>query len=180
MNRRDLLKYTLLGVSALVSLKPHKVLAELSWTGDLGQLSFLNRQTDEFLSVQYIGSDGLIDPLACERLNHMFRCIYSGEVLAIDAKLLVLLDLIRCRLRLNELPFILLSGYRSLDFNRMLKQQDPNVGQNSFHTMGMAADIRVEGVSTREIVKVAKSLQAGGIGRYSEYVHVDVGPIRYW
>jgi uncharacterized protein YcbK (DUF882 family) len=180
VTRRDFLKWTMVGVPALMCLKPHEVLADLSWTRDFGQLSFLNQQTDEFLSVQYIGADGLIDPIARERLDHIFRCVYSGEVLAIDAKLLVLLDLIRCRLRLNEHPYILLSGYRSPDFNRMLRRQNHQVGQNSFHTMGMAADIRVERVSPGEIVKVAKSLQAGGIGRYRDYVHVDVGPIRYW
>jgi uncharacterized protein YcbK (DUF882 family) len=180
MTRRELLKWTLLGVPALMALKPHDVLASLSGSPDVGQLSFLNRQTDEFLSVQYIRPDGVIDPLACERLNHMFRCVQTGEVLAIDSKLFILLDLIRSRLGACEHPYILLSGYRSPAYNRRLKRRVRRVGQNSYHTIGMAADIRVEGARPREIAEVAKSFRAGGVGTYGDFVHVDVGPLRYW
>jgi uncharacterized protein YcbK (DUF882 family) len=40
----------------------------------------------------------------------------------------------------------------------------------------------VPGVTTRTLRDVALSLGAGGVGYYpiSQFVHVDVGPVRQW
>jgi uncharacterized protein YcbK (DUF882 family) len=45
-----------------------------------------------------------------------------------------------------------------------------------------AIDIRVPGVTTRHLRDAALSLDAGGVGYYpvSQFVHVDVGPVRRW
>ena len=47
---------------------------------------------------------------------------------------------------------------------------------------GMASDIRAERVDLDRLHKAAKALKAGGVGKYvkSNFVHVDVGPVRYW
>lgn len=54
------------------------------------------------------------------------------------------------------------------------------MARHSYHVRGMAADIWVEGVDLRDIAKVAKHLKAGGVGRYADFVHIDVGPVRNW
>jgi uncharacterized protein YcbK (DUF882 family) len=48
--------------------------------------------------------------------------------------------------------------------------------------LAKAIDIRVPGVSTRRLDQAALSLHAGGVGYYptSQFVHVDVGPVRQW
>jgi uncharacterized protein YcbK (DUF882 family) len=48
--------------------------------------------------------------------------------------------------------------------------------------LAKAIDIRVPGVSTRLLDQAALSLHAGGVGYYptSQFVHVDVGPVRQW
>jgi len=48
--------------------------------------------------------------------------------------------------------------------------------------LGKASDIRVEGVELADLHKAALSLKAGGVGFYpvSDFVHVDVGPVRQW
>jgi uncharacterized protein YcbK (DUF882 family) len=45
-----------------------------------------------------------------------------------------------------------------------------------------AIDIRVPGVTTRELQSAALALHRGGVGYYgrSKFVHVDVGPVRRW
>ena len=47
---------------------------------------------------------------------------------------------------------------------------------------GHAIDLRVPGVSTVTLRNAALSLHAGGVGYYpvSQFVHVDVGPVREW
>jgi uncharacterized protein YcbK (DUF882 family) len=46
----------------------------------------------------------------------------------------------------------------------------------------MAIDIRVPGRPLRAVRDAAKTLQSGGVGYYpdSNFVHVDVGRVRYW
>src|SRR5258708_33957002 len=47
---------------------------------------------------------------------------------------------------------------------------------------GHAIDLRVPGVATAKLRDAALSLRAGGVGYYpvSQFVHVDVGPVREW
>jgi uncharacterized protein YcbK (DUF882 family) len=46
----------------------------------------------------------------------------------------------------------------------------------------MAIDIRMPGVSTRELRNAALELHRGGVGYYRghSFVHVDVGRVRKW
>jgi uncharacterized protein YcbK (DUF882 family) len=44
----------------------------------------------------------------------------------------------------------------------------------------MAADIQIEGVRLHDIQKTAMKIKAGGVGVYSEFIHLDVGPSRTW
>jgi len=56
------------------------------------------------------------------------------------------------------------------------------VASGSLHVVGMAIDIRVPGRPLRAVRDAAKALRAGGVGYYPEpdFVHVDVGRVRYW
>ncbi len=47
---------------------------------------------------------------------------------------------------------------------------------------GHAIDLRVSGISTVALRNAALSLHAGGVGFYpiTQFVHVDVGPVRQW
>jgi uncharacterized protein YcbK (DUF882 family) len=48
--------------------------------------------------------------------------------------------------------------------------------------VGQAIDIRVPGVTLDHLRDAAKSLKIGGVGFYPDlnFVHVDVGRVRYW
>jgi uncharacterized protein YcbK (DUF882 family) len=75
-------------------------------------------------------------------------------------------------------PVQITSGCRSRTGNRRA-----GGARGSLHLSCMAADIRVQGVSQRALLAVAKTLPGrGGVGTYcgKSIVHVDVGPRRDW
>ena len=61
------------------------------------------------------------------------------------------------------------SGYRCEDHN-----SSPKVGgsKGSHHVKGMAADIRVEGITPEEVAKYAESIGIKRIGLYDTFVHI--------
>lgn len=61
------------------------------------------------------------------------------------------------------------SGYRCAKHNA-----DPKVGgsPSSHHVKGMAADIRVEGVTPEEVARYAESIGIQRIGLYDNFVHI--------
>ena len=67
------------------------------------------------------------------------------------------------------------SGYRSPHYNKKI-----GGASRSQHKLGTAADIRVEGVSPREIHGIISELikdgrmKEGGLGKYSSFTHYDI------
>ncbi len=64
----------------------------------------------------------------------------------------------------------------------MLARRSKNVGKQSYHMKAQAADISIQGYTSRQLRAMAQRLNAGGIGIYrgSNFIHVDSGPIRTW
>ena len=52
----------------------------------------------------------------------------------------------------------------------------------SLHMQAMAIDIRMPAVATSQLRAAALALRRGGVGYYpqSDFVHVDIGRVRYW
>jgi uncharacterized protein YcbK (DUF882 family) len=115
------------------------------------------------------------------RIGWLLRDFRSGEVHAIDQRLLDLLVTLSGRLGTRE-PFEVISGYRSPATNAMLAATTGGVAAASLHMAGMAIDIRVPGRPLARVRDAARSLEGGGVGYYpaSDFVHVDVGRVRAW
>jgi uncharacterized protein YcbK (DUF882 family) len=145
-----------------------------------GTVAFHNVHTGDAIEVRYLNHMGQADSLACRRLNQFFRCQVTGRTTFIHPALFVLLDAVRTSLAIEDEPFLLYSGYRSPAYNRLLAKKDRQVARHSFHTRGMAADVALSGVSLADLERVAGSLQMGGVGRYDQFVHLDIGPPRLW
>ena len=111
----------------------------------------------------------------------MLRDFRNGQTHAIDPRLLDLLDALSARVETRS-PFHVISGFRSPQTNAMLRRRSSGVAHDSLHMKGLAIDIRLADVDLPRLHKAALSLQGGGVGYYpsSDFVHVDVGPVRRW
>ncbi len=181
MNRRDILKAMFaLGVQSLVPAPWSKAQAFTGSDRRLGKLSIYNEHTGEHLNVCYLDRGRTFDEKSYEELTRFFRCTYDGSIHPIDPMLFVLLDSVQCLLNAKGRPYRLVSGYRSPAYNRLLRSEEHGVAAHSYHIKGMAADVCIEGVALRDIETAARRLNIGGVGRYSDFVHLDVGPPRTW
>ena len=147
------------------------------------QLKMTNLHTGESLDIVYrIGNTYLPDAL--EKLNYFLRDHNTQDVSNYDPKEFDVLHAMLARLgKLNSVIDIV-CGYRTPETNATLRQNSPQTGvaEHSQHMEGHAIDLRVPGVTTAKLRDAALSLRAGGVGYYpvSQFVHVDVGPVREW
>ena len=118
----------------------------------------------EAITVRPFDQNGNPNADAFKAINHLWRCRFTDHEVDVDPRLVRLLT------ELNDIydrPIHLVSGHRT-----------PNtVGTRptSQHNAGTAADIRVPGVSSRELQTLTTALGARGVGLYTHkhFVHVD-------
>jgi uncharacterized protein YcbK (DUF882 family) len=144
------------------------------------RLILLNAHTHEELDVCY-ARGATYRPEALDEINKILRDHRTSDIYPIDIKLLDLLSSI-CSQAGKDACLHIVSGYRSPKTNRMLRKRSRRVARNSFHMQGKAVDIRIPGLSTKKLRRIAFGLKQGGVGYYprSKFVHVDTGPIRAW
>ncbi len=144
------------------------------------RLSFVHTHTGEHLTVVYFengtySSDGLA------KVNLLLRDFRDGTVHPIDPKLLDRLFLLQTSAGGSE-PFQVISGYRSPNTNAALHEKSSGVAEHSLHMEGQAIDVRMSGVATERLARLALEQGRGGVGFYraSDFVHVDTGHVRSW
>ena len=125
--------------------------------------------TGKMIEVNLGGPGGEPDEASYRALRHELRCQRSGAESPIDPRLIEILH----QISLNTGQRIqVVSAFRGLG---------PS-GDFNYHVRGMAADIKVPGVSTEDLRDLAKSLGATGVGYYPtvQFVHVDVRSTPYF
>ena len=144
------------------------------------RLRFYNTHTGESLKTMYWEKGRYISG-ALGEINHILRDFRVNEVRPIEPALLDVLHAIAGKLDTRE-PFHIISGYRSPATNAMLAAHSEGVARHSLHQFGKAADIRVPDRELNTLHRVAIALRGGGVGYYprSDFVHVDIGRVRYW
>lgn len=178
-NRRGFIKTGILATAGLVfPLYPKNGFGALSKTAR--DLRFYNTHTGERLEVCY-WCEGRYRESGLESIDYFFRDFRTGDVKSIDPKLLDLLYAIS-RQTDPKASMHLISGYRSPETNQKLRKNSSGVARKSLHLLGHAADIRVPGLKTDALRKIAVGLGVGGVGYYpkSDFVHVDIGRVRQW
>jgi len=114
--------------------------------------------------VNIYNPDGSYSIDAVEELNHVLRCRRTDAEIAIDIQLLTWMSLIYDHF--GGKPLQIVSGFRN------------QRKQTSNHFKGRATDIRIEGVSPKQVRAFAQTLDRGGmgIGLYprGQFVHIDV------
>ena len=139
-----------------------------------------NAHTGEKEDVTY-WSDGHYIQSGLNQINWMLRDFRTGDIKAIDPRLLNILYLLNRNVN-RDGTMLVLSGFRSKKTNDMLRKTTEGVARRSFHMAGRAVDIRMQGIHTADIQKAALRLGGGGVGYYpsSNFVHLDSGPVRTW
>lgn len=101
------------------------------------------------------------------------RCSYPDcQVTYLSSDLVKSLQDLRYRVG----PLTVLSGYRCQLHNR-----DAGGSDNSFHKLGLAADLAAKKIAPLELRKEAEQVPMfanGGIGTYKTFIHVDVRPFK--
>jgi uncharacterized protein YcbK (DUF882 family) len=151
--------------------------------GEQYRLHLHHLHTGESLDVVYrIGNTYI--PSALEKLNYFLRDHRTNDVSHYDVKEFDLLHAVLAKLGRPNSTIDIVCGYRTPWSNNFLRTRSAvtGVAKNSQHMQAKAIDIRIPGVATAALRDVALSLHGGGVGYYplSQFVHVDVGPVRTW
>ena len=146
-----------------------------------GRLSFLNVWTDERLEVTYRNEAGEYDLEALDDVNHILRCHATGEVSAIDVRVLEHVNLVQKKLG-GDREIHIISGYRSPEYNAQLVRAGRRAAKNSLHMQGQAIDLQIPGIHPKVVRQAALELGYGGVGYYprAKFVHLDSGAFRSW
>jgi uncharacterized protein YcbK (DUF882 family) len=143
-------------------------------------LKLHNIHTEEKLEAVYY-EKGEYVPDAVQALDKVLRDYRTGDVYSMHPQLFdTLADL--AQKTQTKAHFQVISGYRSPKTNAMLHQRSGEVAKRSLHMDGKAIDIYLEDVALDRVRAAALDLGRGGVGYYpvSNFVHVDVGPVRRW
>ena len=151
--------------------------------GKVYSLHMYHLHTGESIDVVYrIGNKYI--PQALDQLNHFLRDHRTQDASHYDPREFDLLHSIMTKLGRPDGIIDIVCGYRTPWSNAYLRHGSASSGvaEHSQHMEAKAIDIRVPGVQTARLRDTAESFQAGGVGYYpvSQFVHVDVGPVRTW
>jgi uncharacterized protein YcbK (DUF882 family) len=132
------------------------------------QLWLYNVHTRQQVQVDPYAYNGVLDWNVWARLNVFFRSWRTREAHPIAPKLLELLVKIQATYGGRRIELV--SGFRSPGERDSLSQSN--------HFEGDAADIRIPGITNRELFELCRSLPNVGCGLYpnGSHVHIDVRP----
>ncbi len=127
--------------------------------------------------------NGRYDKGEIAKINRFLRDWRRNEPANMDPQLFDLIWSIYKQTGSKEYIHIV-SAYRSLKTNNMLRSRSKGVAKTSQHTAGKAMDFYIPGVPLAKLRAIAMKHQGGGVGFYpssgSPFVHVDTGNVRSW
>jgi len=149
------------------------------YNGD-GRLNLVNEKNKISFNGTYRVGKGMYNENAFKEIHRIFGAEYDKPPSRISLRLIEFLDFLEDRLHPGT-RITIASGYRSPKYNTNLRNKGKLAATASLHQYGMAADIKMQGTSSKHIWNFVKNLGFGGTGYYhGELVHIDVGPARSW
>ena len=147
------------------------------------RLRFFHTHTNQRLDIVYRRGPSYV-PEALATLDHYLRDHRTGDVRHFDPRLFDLLHDLITSLHHSNGEIDVVCGYRTPWSNEFLRTRSAHTGvaRHSLHMQGEAIDVRIPGIPTSLVRDAALALQRGGVGYYSasDFVHVDLGPVRRW
>jgi uncharacterized protein YcbK (DUF882 family) len=134
-------------------------------------------QTREEGRALYFRDHALV-PDGYSLLCYLLRDVRADRTTRMDVRLIHLLFGMQAWLRAVGIrqPLRVNSGYRTPATNA----DTEGAAVHSRHLAGQAADVAVEGIPSAVLAQLASRFDAGGVGVYPTFVHVDTGPVRTW
>ena len=122
-------------------------------------------QTVNLYSLKAEGSN----PITPHFKPYEFACTDGSDPIFVSPRLVEVLEAIRTHF---GAAVTVTSGYRTVSYNATVE----NSSKTSQHCNGLAADIKVAGVSPAAVADYAEQLLGshGGVGRYGTFTHIDV------
>lgn len=152
----------------------------LKGAGDVRRIKMYSQRTGEMVDTIY-WIEGEYIKEAMKEINWFMRDWRQNEVIPYDRRNIDIIAAAQQLLETTE-PFNMVSGYRSPATNAMLRRRNRGVATKSYHTKGMAADLKLRSRSVEQMAAAAQACKSGGVGKYrrSKFVHMDCGPVRTW
>ena len=143
-------------------------------------LHLYNIHTGESIKATFWAKDHFVES-EIRRLDYFFRDYRLNKVADMDINLYRLLYAIQL-VGDTKKPVEIISGYRSVQTNEILRKYSRGVAKHSFHTLARAVDFNIKDRYLKDTLKVARKLQVGGVGYYpkSGFIHIDTGRVRFW
>lgn len=167
------------GALALSVLLPSSTESAIA-NGDTRTLSLYHSHSGESIDATF-RVNGAYDPAVLAKLNHFLRDWRNNDETKMDPRLFDVVWEVYRSAGANE-PVVVVSAYRSPETNAMLRRRSHAVAEHSQHILGKAMDTTMPGMSMERVREIGMRLQRGGVGYYgsSNFVHLDVGSVRYW
>ncbi len=153
-------------------------------------INFHNTWTDEWLAIDpeaYAKELRMPKPrwqpyprLDARAYDEFLRCHFTNEATATEPRLPMFA--LAAALHFHSPVVEVVSAFRHPKYNLMLRKKGHQVARDSQHTFGHAIDFRLRGVAVQALHTWAVGQKRGGVGFYleSKFIHMDVGPVRYW
>ena len=145
------------------------------------------RLPDQPLSLQNMWTDAVLplspsthDADAQAAFSQLVRCHYTQVATPMAPQLLHAMRLAATTFKVGTVQIV--SGYRAPKYQLMLRKKGHEVARDSAHPKGAAVDFRLPTIPTTKLLAFVRKQKLGGVGYYpvSQFVHMDVGKIRYW
>jgi uncharacterized protein YcbK (DUF882 family) len=145
-----------------------------------GRINLVSEKNGISFNGQYRKSKGIYDEKALKTIHRLFGAEKNRPLSTISLRLIEFLDYLEDTFHPGA-RITIVSGYRSPQYNTDLRNKGRLAAKASLHQYGMAADIKIQGTSSKRVWNTVKKLGFGGTGYYKgETVHIDVGPARSW
>jgi uncharacterized protein YcbK (DUF882 family) len=169
----------LLAICFAVGFSPSAETKEAA--GREARLRLYHTHTGERIDVPYRRGESYL-PEGISELDRFLRDHRTGDIHHFDPRLFDLLSDLTAAVGRPGAEIAVICGYRTPRSNNYLRRHTSGVAKSSLHMQAEAIDIRLPGTRTSEFRRAAIALARGGVGYYpaSDFIHIDVGRIRYW
>jgi uncharacterized protein YcbK (DUF882 family) len=169
----------LIGLTVSTAPTDQSNLSRFFYSGD-GYIHLVSQKNGKSFKGRYREGYGQYRADAYQEISSVFGAPYQSSRQVLSLRLIEFLDYLEDRLGPGALLTIT-SGYRPPVYNTKLRKGGALAAKASLHQYGMAADLILEGVSSKRVWNYVRSIGFGGTGYYhGKTVHVDVGPARFW